>query len=189
MTTVRWFLLGAVTILMGLISIFLAPFPPRGWGINRMGRPWSRMVLAIWGVKLEGERASGRGPRIVMANHTSLLDIPVLFAVLPDRLAFMAKKSLFDLPVLGWAMRAAGFIPVDREDRSGAAATVRQAPSTATLSPRAMFSMIFSATMTPAGASGAASVSPPSWRVSSDSSPAGLSGGVSISKSMGGLSS
>jgi 1-acyl-sn-glycerol-3-phosphate acyltransferase len=33
---------------------------------------------------------------------------------------------LFDIPFLGWAMRSAGFIPVDREDRSTAAATIKR---------------------------------------------------------------
>jgi len=62
-----------------------------------------------------------------MANHASLLDIPVLFAVLPDRFVFLAKHSLFRVPFLGWAMSAAGFIPVNRVDRSRAKETFRKA--------------------------------------------------------------
>jgi 1-acyl-sn-glycerol-3-phosphate acyltransferase len=40
---------------------------------------------------------------------------------------FLAKRSVFRLPVLGWSIRAAGFIPVDRGDRVRSAATVEAA--------------------------------------------------------------
>ena len=44
---------------------------------------------------------------------------PVL-DVLPFTTRFVAKSSLFRMPALGWAMRAAGFIPIDRGNRSRA---------------------------------------------------------------------
>lgn len=40
---------------------------------------------------------------------------------------FLAKRSVFRVPVLGWSIAAAGFVPVDREDRSRGAATVEAA--------------------------------------------------------------
>jgi 1-acyl-sn-glycerol-3-phosphate acyltransferase len=56
---------------------------------------------------------------IIMANHQSALDIPVLMATLPARWrsVFWAKKSLFKIPVLGTAMRSLGHMPVDRVNR------------------------------------------------------------------------
>ena len=38
-------------------------------------------------------------------------DIPVLFASLPMPVRFLAKRNLFRLPVLGWAMTPAGSLP------------------------------------------------------------------------------
>jgi 1-acyl-sn-glycerol-3-phosphate acyltransferase len=55
-----------------------------------------------------------------MANHQSLFDIPVLLATLPGQVRFLAKESLFRIPVFGWALHAGGFIPVDRRDRAQA---------------------------------------------------------------------
>ena len=48
------------------------------------------------------------------ANHISYLDPPFLGAVMPRRATFMARKGLFDIPVLGWMIRNTAF-PVDRE--------------------------------------------------------------------------
>jgi 1-acyl-sn-glycerol-3-phosphate acyltransferase len=59
------------------------------------------------------------GRYVFMANHRSLFDIPALLTTLPGQTRFLAKKSLF-LPVFGWAIRAGGFITIDRKDLSSA---------------------------------------------------------------------
>ncbi|MGD0154872.1 MAG: lysophospholipid acyltransferase family protein [Terracidiphilus sp.] len=51
---------------------------------------------------------------IFMANHISNLDAPALIANLPGRTSVFLKRSLMKLPILGYAFRLAGFIPVDR---------------------------------------------------------------------------
>ena len=61
---------------------------------------------------------------MVAANHESFCDILVLLATLPMQVRFLAKRSVFRVPVLGWSIAAAGFVPVDRGDRSRGAATV-----------------------------------------------------------------
>jgi 1-acyl-sn-glycerol-3-phosphate acyltransferase len=62
-----------------------------------------------------------------MANHQSSVDPPVLFTVIPPRIAFMGKKSLFSIPVLGAAMRLGDFVPVHREHPEEARASVDEA--------------------------------------------------------------
>ena len=52
-------------------------------------------------------------PCVFLANHVSNVDPPVLFGQLP-RIAIMAKASIFRLPLLGYAIRMGGFIPVER---------------------------------------------------------------------------
>lgn len=59
-------------------------------------------------------------PVVVMSNHQSLYDVPVLFHVLGSRMRMVAKKELFAVPIFGDAMRAAGFICVDRQNRRSA---------------------------------------------------------------------
>ncbi len=58
-----------------------------------------------------------------MVNHRSLYDIAVLLAILDSPVRFLAKRSLFRLPFFGWGLKAAGFVPVDRIDRSRAGET------------------------------------------------------------------
>ena len=51
---------------------------------------------------------------VVMSNHQSHYDLPVLYYVLGGRMRMMAKTGLFALPLFGQALRASGMIEVDR---------------------------------------------------------------------------
>ena len=56
----------------------------------------------------------------MVSNHQSLADIPIL-SNLPWEMKWIGKKELFSLPFVGWMMKLAGDIPVDRANsRSGA---------------------------------------------------------------------
>ena len=60
------------------------------------------------------ENIPAEGGGVIAANHISYLDPPVIGALVPRRATFMARKGLFDIPVLGWIIKHAAF-PVDRE--------------------------------------------------------------------------
>lgn len=84
---------------------------------------WSRQLLAKAEVSLRSsgtERARGQGPFVVMSNHQSLYDIPALYQTLPLRLRMVAKAELFRIPIWSQAMRAAGFVELDRSVRERA---------------------------------------------------------------------
>lgn len=53
-------------------------------------------------------------PTIVVANHQSFLDIPLLY-LLPWDMKWVTKKSLLRIPVLGWLTAMTGHIPIDRK--------------------------------------------------------------------------
>jgi 1-acyl-sn-glycerol-3-phosphate acyltransferase len=55
------------------------------------------------------------GASIVMANHSSNLDPPILLPNIPGRVVIYLKASLMRIPILGYAMHLAGFIPVQRD--------------------------------------------------------------------------
>lgn len=81
-----------------------------GFGIAQLGLP-------LVGIRVitTGRERMPTGASILMANHTSNLDPPVLLPVIPARLVIYLKASLMRIPVLGYAMRLAGFIPVLRD--------------------------------------------------------------------------
>jgi 1-acyl-sn-glycerol-3-phosphate acyltransferase len=63
-------------------------------------------------------------PAIYLSNHRSNLDVWAIVAAVPDSTRFVAKQSLFRITFLGWAMRAGGFVPVDRANRERAIASL-----------------------------------------------------------------
>jgi 1-acyl-sn-glycerol-3-phosphate acyltransferase len=76
------------------------------------------------------EHAKGTAPRIFLANHLSTLDVWVVVPVLPDTTRFVSKRTIFWIPVLGQAMAVAGFIAIDRQDRSSAIRSLSRAAET-----------------------------------------------------------
>lgn len=70
---------------------------------------------------------AGVRPYVVMSNHQSHYDIPVLYYVLGGRLRMVAKKELFEIPIFGRAIRAAGMIEVDRANHQRAVASLSTA--------------------------------------------------------------
>lgn len=62
---------------------------------------------------------------VVMSNHQSLYDIPVLFQSGLGRLRMVTKAELFQVPVWGPALKAAGFIRIDRRDGAQAMGALR----------------------------------------------------------------
>ncbi len=84
---------------------------------------WSRRMVDEVGARIEvvgREHLEDRAPAVVMSNHQSHYDIPVLYQLLPGSVRMVAKKELFDIPIFGPALRAAEFIEVDRGDRAKA---------------------------------------------------------------------
>jgi 1-acyl-sn-glycerol-3-phosphate acyltransferase len=116
-------------LVFGLLTITLGLLLPPGRVFRFMGRWYGRTTLWACGVRLHAtfEEDLSKGNFILMPNHQSLFDIPALLATLPGETRFLAKQSLFRIPVWGWALRTGGFIPVDRSDRSRAGETFKTA--------------------------------------------------------------
>jgi 1-acyl-sn-glycerol-3-phosphate acyltransferase len=76
------------------------------------------------GLEVVGKENIPKEGVIIASNHNSYLDPPILGSVTPRRCNFMAKKSLFDVPILGWMVKFAAF-PVDREKPR--ASTIKEA--------------------------------------------------------------
>jgi 1-acyl-sn-glycerol-3-phosphate acyltransferase len=99
----------------------------------RTGRWFRRLGVAmtkvnpLWRLEVTGETISHpRNPYVVVSNHQSLGDIP-LISHLPWEMKWVGKEELFRLPVVGWMMRMAGDIAVNRADARSGARTIIQA--------------------------------------------------------------
>lgn len=60
------------------------------------------------------------GPVILAANHVSYLDPPLVGCLLPRSIHYLARKSLFRFPGIGWLIRTLNAVPVDRDGGGGA---------------------------------------------------------------------
>jgi 1-acyl-sn-glycerol-3-phosphate acyltransferase len=75
--------------------------------------------------RVEGLENIPAGTCLFAANHTSNADAPAIVgSILPRRVAILAKKSLFAIPIVGAAFRMAQFVPVDRANHRQAAAAI-----------------------------------------------------------------
>jgi 1-acyl-sn-glycerol-3-phosphate acyltransferase len=102
----------------------LAKLRRRGHG-EKLGAAWRTVWLVLYGpvsmlVKLSYrhlERVPATGPAIIVVNHVSHID-PFLVAKMVIDAGrtprFLAKDSIFDVPLVGTAMHAMGHIPVKR---------------------------------------------------------------------------
>jgi 1-acyl-sn-glycerol-3-phosphate acyltransferase len=107
------------TASMASISLVSSFFDSSGRFQHACARFWARVVLAICRVRVRvhGELAlRGNCPSVFFVNHQSHLDIPAVLVALPIAFRFAAKKELFRIPFLGWHLRRAGHISVDREN-------------------------------------------------------------------------
>jgi 1-acyl-sn-glycerol-3-phosphate acyltransferase len=112
------------SIVLGTLSILSTLVDRRGHAAHWCARAWSWLILATTGVAVTVEGLEHVQPGetyVFVCNHQSIYDIPVIFASLPFQLRIIAKESLGNFPFLGWHLRRAGHLLVDRSnpDRSG----------------------------------------------------------------------
>jgi 1-acyl-sn-glycerol-3-phosphate acyltransferase len=95
---------------------------------------WLGYTLSRWLAKLlfrfrivHRERMLETGPVILAMNHQSYLDPPLAGNAADRPIYFLAKRSLLDVPVLGWLLPKLNVIPVEQEgiDRSALKAVIR----------------------------------------------------------------
>lgn len=113
-----WSCIVVATLVLGFLALVTYPFDRKGRVVHRYARLWGRAALQANHVKvrMEGlEHLNVKGPYIFMSNHQGSYDIFALLGHLPFQFKWLAKKELFSIPFLGWAMAAAGYISVDRE--------------------------------------------------------------------------
>ncbi|MGA7240641.1 MAG: lysophospholipid acyltransferase family protein [Bryobacteraceae bacterium] len=105
------------TIVLGGVSLAASIFDRSGNALHNIARFWGRILLAAGFVRVRADGAGRLDPHasyVFVANHGSYMDIPAVLAALPHQFRFFAKKGLFKIPFLGFHLKHAGHLPVDR---------------------------------------------------------------------------
>lgn len=88
---------------------------PRQTLLYRLAHRTVRLLLRLgFAFRVDGVARIPSGGALVVANHPSALDPVVLAAALPQRALFIGAAEFLTMPLVGWAMRAYGTIPVRR---------------------------------------------------------------------------
>ena len=109
-----------VTIPLATATLLVAVFRSTSPLIDKIIQLWARSIVAAAGIDLQTENVERVDPAhryILVSNHYSYFDIPCIFVAIKQPIRFMAKVSLFKIPIFGWAIGRAGFIPIDRKNR------------------------------------------------------------------------
>jgi 1-acyl-sn-glycerol-3-phosphate acyltransferase len=111
-----------------LAAIYLFDRRPLRLRTARWFRRLGRLLAAInpWRLQISGmENLRADGVYVIVSNHQSLADIPVISHLRLDT-KWLAKAELFRLPIVGWMLRMAGDVPVERTDRRKGAMAMLQ---------------------------------------------------------------
>jgi 1-acyl-sn-glycerol-3-phosphate acyltransferase len=117
------------TVVMATLSLLVWPFDSTGAMQHWCARWWCRLIAWTIGarIRVHGTENVKPGCRYVyMANHSSLIDTPAMFAYLPYQFKIMAKKELFYVPFMGWHLWSSGNFAIDRRDGRKTAHSLRR---------------------------------------------------------------
>ena len=115
-----WIVIISLSIILGTVATVLGVFDRSGNQSHKVAALWSRLICEWNGirVKVSGtENILADQPQIFIANHQGYYDIFALAGYLAVQLRWVSKSVLFRIPFMGWAMTAAGYIPVERNNR------------------------------------------------------------------------
>lgn len=114
-----------VVVLLGLFYVAAVWLVTAAFdrGRYRAGRAFRHLAVAqvslnpLWKFETDGERpADPRLPYVAVSNHESYADI-FLISHFPWEMKWLSKHSIFKIPVMGWMMRMANDIPIERGKR------------------------------------------------------------------------
>jgi len=108
------------TILFVFPIIIVGLFDVRKEYTGKLTKYWAQLILIFtfvdYGFYINNQFKNDRN-YILVSNHQSFLDILVIFALFDMPIAFFTKKELFYIPIFGWALKLAGMVYVDRQNK------------------------------------------------------------------------
>ncbi|BBH69499.1 1-acyl-sn-glycerol-3-phosphate acyltransferase [Actinoplanes sp. OR16] len=108
-----------------VVFVLSLPFDRRRVALHLYSSAWASFYVYInplWRLRVRGRSAlPWHGAAVLVANHASLIDILVLFALFRP-FKWVSKQEIFRVPVIGWNMRLNDYVPLVR----GSGASVRE---------------------------------------------------------------
>ena len=96
----------------------------------RLTKLLDRIILFLAGIEVEvegKEKISGQSGYVYVGNHRSFVDVTAVFLALPGDLRFLAKKEIYKIPLVSFALRTMRIIEVDRSNPEAAAKSIDRA--------------------------------------------------------------
>jgi len=109
-------LFGLVTAIFGSLALLVSLVDKTGIAQHRIARAWARSCVWVSASKLTligAEKLPRNSVAVYASNHTSYMDIPVIFSALPFQFRILAKKELWSMPFIGWYLNRSGQIQID----------------------------------------------------------------------------
>jgi len=127
-----WVFIGVLnTLLWVTVEVFVFVFSRNSTKVHfYCAVPWSKIILWANSVKVEVyglNKIDKDKPYIYIPNHLSFFDIFALLAYLPVDFKFIFKEEIMRVPILGWAMKKAGYISIARTSPAKARRTFQKA--------------------------------------------------------------
>jgi len=127
-----WVFIGVInTLIWSLGATFLSLFSHNGRRVHLyVAVPWAKIIL--WGSGVRGEihgldNINKDKAYVYIPNHLSFFDIFALLAYLSVDFKFIFKEEIMRVPILGWAMRRAGYISISRSSPAKTRRSIKQA--------------------------------------------------------------
>jgi 1-acyl-sn-glycerol-3-phosphate acyltransferase len=113
-------LFGLMTAVYGSLSLLVSLVDKSGDAQHHIARVWARGCVWVSGAKLKVsgvEKLQKQRVAVYAANHTSYMDIPVIYSALPFQFRIFAKRELWSMPFIGWYLNRSGQISIDTANR------------------------------------------------------------------------
>jgi len=126
-----WFALGVIVIvwtpLVAVVRIVTAPFDKGRYATGYVFRRLCvvhQVLTPMWRFHTSGKLPENkRNPYVMVSNHESFVDM-LLISHLKIEMKWLSKKSIFNIPLVGWMMKMSGDISLVRGDRSSGSAAL-----------------------------------------------------------------
>jgi 1-acyl-sn-glycerol-3-phosphate acyltransferase len=132
-SAVFWFLAFLYSVTIGSASyvtaLFIKDEKEKSRFYQRTARLWGSFLAnaSLMEVNVSGLENIPAGTAVIFTpNHQSYLDIFILLKILPVSFRFVIMRKLFKVPFIGYHIKRAGFVSLDRKDRKRSIRTIHQ---------------------------------------------------------------